>query len=477
MDITLRGRTETAGPPPPVWCLTVLHHPSPAHVGVRIAITAGDDVALGRGGDALGPRGLDDPRLSRRHARLVVDADDQLRILDDGSTNGTLVNGQQVIDQRLAAGDVVEVGNLLLLITRGPERYLITQHPLLVGGSPAMVALYGEIARVAGHATTVLVTGETGVGKELVARAIHAESGRTGPLIPIDCGAVPERGLHEELFGVAGGGPGLLARAHNGTVLLDSIGDASPALQAALLRFLDRGEVRPIAGGDVHTADVRVIATRRDHDGATLRDDFLARLARFTIRVPPLRERREDVPALIAHLARNLGADVRIHRGLMLALVRYAWPRNVRELEAVIERAWIERTGPQLELTPAIAEVIGGDLGPGAAPAWPADAFLVARDGSWFRPPRSPRVAIGHRPTLAAIARVLVEHHLTRPGQPLALADLIAAGWPSERMIDDSGANRAYVAIATLRKLGLRDALVKDDAGYALSSATGLVVV
>jgi DNA-binding NtrC family response regulator len=227
----------------------------------------------------------------------------------------------------------------------------------VVGRSPGMVEVYKTIARVAPGRSTVLVFGESGTGKELIARAIHQHSPRRKePFVAVDCGALTETLLESELFGhvrgaftgALGDKTGLLAEADGGTIFLDEVGDVSPALQAKLLRVLQEHQVRPVGGTVWRTVDVRVIAaTNRDLAaavaGGRFREDLYYRLKVVTLEVPPLRERREDIPLLVDHLvrraARECGKAVTgVSEAALALLCAYHWPGNVRELAHVLER-------------------------------------------------------------------------------------------------------------------------------------------
>ena len=186
-----------------------------------------------------------------------------------------------------------------------------------------------------------------------MARAIHAASGRSGAFVTFDCGAVAPGVMHSELFGhragafsgASGNRSGLVEAARGGTLFLDEVGDASPELQRSLLRLLEEGEYRPVGADRPRKADVRVVAaTNRDLDARVrseaFRFDLLTRLRRLGIRVPPLRDRLEDVPLLATRFASaKAGRPVTLHRQLAFALLDHSWPGNVRELDAVMERA------------------------------------------------------------------------------------------------------------------------------------------
>jgi two-component system response regulator HydG len=238
----------------------------------------------------------------------------------------------------------------------------------LVGKSVVMRELYALIERVALSSAAVLIRGESGSGKELVARALH-EVGprRERPFLAINCTALPESLLESELFGHTRGAftgatsarAGLFVEATGGTLFLDEIGDMTPALQAKLLRVVQQGEVRPVGSDESRAVDVRVIAAthqdleRRVAENA-FRQDLFYRLNVVPIIVPPLRERMEDIPLLVEHFlaaarSRNPHSPVtRFGSEIVTALTRYPWPGNVRELENLIERLVVVGTTPEL---------------------------------------------------------------------------------------------------------------------------------
>ena len=235
----------------------------------------------------------------------------------------------------------------------------------IVGSSAAMQRVYALMKRAMEAEVTVLIRGESGTGKELVAKALHFSSARCkGPFMAVNCAAVPEALIESELFGHEQGAftgatrsrVGYFERAHGGTILLDEIADMTPALQAKLLRVLQERELQRVGGTTTIPVDVKVIAaTNRDLEAAMraggFRDDLYYRLAAFTIVIPSLRERREDIPQLVNHFLtqsaeRNAEPVKRISPGAIGQLLAYDWPGNVRELSGVIERAaLIEPTG------------------------------------------------------------------------------------------------------------------------------------
>ncbi len=228
------------------------------------------------------------------------------------------------------------------------------------GKSPAMVAVYKLVARVAPTDSTVLIHGESGTGKELIARALHNNSQRsTGPFVAVDCGTLTETLLESELFGHEKGAftgaisqkKGLLELATGGTCFLDEIGDISPTLQSKLLRVLQEREIRRVGGSEAIKVDARVVAaTNKDLkklvEARQFREDLFYRLNVVTITLPSLRERHEDIPILAQYFLQKYGkADSKrvteISPSAMALLVQHDWPGNVRELEHTIERAII----------------------------------------------------------------------------------------------------------------------------------------
>jgi DNA-binding NtrC family response regulator len=230
----------------------------------------------------------------------------------------------------------------------------------IIGSSPRMQSVYRLIAQVAPTNSTVLLTGESGTGKELMARAIHYNSLRKdGPFIAVDCNSLSENLLESELFGhVKGAFTGAVANkqgmfeiANNGTLFLDEIGNISLSTQAKLLRVLQEREFKAVGDTRMQTVNIRLItATNKDLkamvSAESFRDDFYYRINIFPIQIPPLRDRRDDIPALVFHFlnvfSEELGKKVtEISEGAMSALINYAWPGNVRELENTMHRAMI----------------------------------------------------------------------------------------------------------------------------------------
>ncbi len=262
--------------------------------------------------------------------------------------------------------------------TRRPAGLASPGAALLVGSSVAMRLVREQIARCAAAPSNVLITGESGTGKELVARAIHATSPRAGrPLVPVNCGAIPDSLLESQLFGHVRGAftsavqanPGLFVAAHGGTLFLDEIAELPMPLQAKLLRVIEEKQVWAVGATRPHPVDVRIIAsTNRDLageiDAGRFRADLFYRLNVVHVTLPPLRERREDIPLLVDHCIRRLNLKLgRAFRGIepeaLDALVRHHWKGNVRELEHVLEQAMILGDGDLIALSHVAGDLAG----------------------------------------------------------------------------------------------------------------------
>ncbi|MEZ4222768.1 MAG: sigma 54-interacting transcriptional regulator [Polyangiaceae bacterium] len=300
---------------------------------------------------------LQDRTVSRRHATLDVRGD-ALHLVDQGSRNGTRVNGVIVIEAVLVGGERVQLGDTELTVSRdatgGSTRLTtVTRFGQLLGASLEMRRLYPLCERLAAADIPVVIEGETGTGKEALAESLHMMGPRaSGPFVVFDCTAVPPNLLESELFGHERGAftgatssrRGVFERAHGGTLFIDEIGELDVALQAKLLRAIERSEVHPLGSDTTLRVDTRVLAaTRRDLDrevqAGRFRDDLFHRLAVGRIELPPLRERRGDVGVLAAHFAERMSAPAgAIPSEVAARWDDYPWPGNVRELRNAVAR-------------------------------------------------------------------------------------------------------------------------------------------
>jgi transcriptional regulator with GAF, ATPase, and Fis domain len=288
---------------------------------------------------------------------------------------------------------------------RSLERDLFAQHDFagIVTRDPRMIELLRVVAQVAGADAPVLVLGETGTGKELIARALHVNSPRRGrPFITVHCSALPGTLLESELFGHVAGAftdakrdrPGRLASAHGGTLFLDEVGEIPIEAQAKLLRFLQFGEIQRLGSDRTEKVDVRIVAaTHRDlrqmAKEGRFREDLYFRLKVLDLTLPPLRERRGDVPLLADHFLRQSwrrpGERPRWTGRAERILRDYAWPGNVRELAHAVERACLLARGPELDADLLPSELAGAAAEPGADLVFPeltGEALNEARESA-----------------------------------------------------------------------------------------------
>lgn len=323
---------------------------------------------------------IHDQSASRYHAH-VESRGSQWAIKDLGSTNGTFANGMRVKGDAILVNDaILRVGDTLFKFVESGavpyQAYRIDgtryQHLSPVQRTSTGGALVGgylldqvcaSIEKVAGSLLAVVITGESGTGKELAAREIHRLSGRSGAFQAINCAAIPDSLIESELFGFRRGAftgadrdkMGLLKAADGGTLFLDEIGDMPAEVQVKLLRAIQFGEIQPLGAAGPQHVDVRVVcATHRNLQeeiaSGGFRGDLFARLNEFHIQIPPLRVRKEDIFLLSRHFMTKYGrSETHIPFAVMLALVHYDWPYNVRELESAIKRLIALSTGDELD--------------------------------------------------------------------------------------------------------------------------------
>jgi transcriptional regulator with PAS, ATPase and Fis domain len=318
---------------------------------------------------------LDDARVSRHHAVVRLHEDGSFVVSDLGSSNGTYLNGRRVLlPERMRHNDELTIGGTALRFLHPPsaagarsasrdeDTTLSGDEPTgeltVVGTGPAMEAVFRLMTKAAASSIPVLIEGETGTGKELVARAVHAVSARgRAPFVAVNCAALPEALLESQLFGHRRGAftgadrdrVGLFQAANAGSIFLDEVGEIPLGMQAKLLRVLQEGEITPLGETTPRQVDVRIIsATNRyladEVEARRFREDLFYRLSSFPITLPPLRERREDIPLLSerfvaeaahGHRKRVSGIDPEA----LECLVGHEWPGNVRQLRNELQRA------------------------------------------------------------------------------------------------------------------------------------------
>jgi DNA-binding NtrC family response regulator len=335
----------------PCWRIRVTKGPDRGRVMLvdrarsSIGALAGNDLALS------------DPAVSGHHLEVLLDGSG-CRLRDLGSRNGTFIGDCQVIEAYIAPKTRVVVGDSVLVFEGAEELVEVPASSAerfgpLLGRSLAMRELFAQLEKISKSESTVLITGETGTGKELVAEAIVAAGARaSGPVVVVDCAALPSTLIESELFGHERGAftgavesrPGAFERAEGGTVFLDEIGELPLELQPKLLRVLEQREVRRLGGQAPIPVDVRLLAAThrlldQEVNKGAFRPDLFFRLSVLTLRVPPLRERREDIPLLASTFLELLGADPKLLDAVALErLAAHSWPGNVRELRNAVER-------------------------------------------------------------------------------------------------------------------------------------------
>jgi DNA-binding NtrC family response regulator len=326
---------------------------------------------------------LTDKTVSRRHL-LASWEGDQVVLRDQGSTNGTFIQGSRFKEITIGFGAEFKLGRTVIKYL--PEEEIVDPEPIdqsafghLIGGDTKMRQLFKLMQDVAATDATVLIEGETGTGKELIAEEIHNHSHRKdGPFIVFDCGSVPRELIETMLFGHVKGSftgaitdrRGAFAEAHGGTIFLDEIGEMALDLQPSLLRVLDKKAVRKVGSNTYEKIDVRVVAaTNRDLRAEVakkaFREDLYYRLAVIRLSVPPMRERGSDIPLLIEWFIDKFSPKetMKVSPEDMNRLRRHSWPGNVRELRNTIERACLLGRGEYINLDDALHEEATPSLG------------------------------------------------------------------------------------------------------------------
>ncbi len=370
-----------------------------AQRGTEFVISS-DVIRVGKAPDNDLP--VTDETVSRVHFEIVRDAKGYL-VRDMRSTNGTFLDGAEIKEAYIRAGSIIAAGSTELKFTPFEERIEILpseQEQLgeMVGRSLAIREIFGLIERIAHTDATVMIEGETGTGKDMIARTLHALSPRKDkPFIVVDCGAVSGTLIESELFGHEKGSftgaiasrQGAFELADGGTVFLDELGELSLDLQPKLLRVLEQREFRRVGGSKTLKVDLRVVAaTRKDLRSEVakgkFREDLYFRLNVVPLVAPSLRERREDVPMLIDHFLHSLTPQgqepPRLSDSTMAALMAHDWPGNVRELRNVIERALALGSDPGNLVAPLGASVLSHSGGSGSSLPTQFDPQLSFRD-------------------------------------------------------------------------------------------------
>ncbi|AKF06501.1 sigma 54-interacting transcriptional regulator [Sandaracinus amylolyticus] len=413
---------------------------------------------------------IPEPAVSRYHA-VVERREDGCWLIDKGSTNGTIVNGARTHGARLASQDLVRVGDAVfrfadrgvlsysayrldgsVIAAMRPVRHAIRSQ--LVGGCQIDLLLE-RVEKVAKTGLACVIHGESGTGKELLARTIHDASERRGPFQAINCAALPANLIESELFGYRKGAftgatqdkHGLVRAAHLGTLFLDEIGDMPLEAQAKLLRVLQEREVLPIGATQPERVDVRVVcATHRTLEAEVaagrFRGDLLARLREFSVRIPPLRERREDLHPLVLHFLKRAGRpEATVTLPFMLGLAQYAWPYNVRELESAVKLAVALSDGHDIDVRHLPETVQHALRQPPAASRPVAQPSLSSPttqpDRARFAAAAAPSSRLG-TPTEAELREILARHrgNIAAVGRELGKERMQVHRWLKRYAID-----------------------------------------
>src|SRR5216684_2446593 len=430
----------------------VLQCDRPLNPSARYCLRDVHEVVIGRGSEREGVRvspapggktllAVPDAWVSTTHA-VIRKSEDRWIIEDASSKNGTLVNGRITRTAELQDGDLIELGQTFFLFRKSLVTWATlpalvdaaSLRPSVPGLLTLVPSLADELERVpviAPSPVSVVIRGETGTGKEVGASAIHQLSGRTGPFVAVNCASLPNTLVHSELFGYLKGAftgatedrPGLIRGSDKGTLFLDEIGDLPSAAQAMLLRVLQEGEILPVGGRRPIKVDLRLV---------------LARVSGWTLYLPPLRERREDLGILIGTLIRRhaLGRpeQVAFSCDAARALLRYHWPLNVRELEKCLMAALVlARDGP-IQPTDFPSPVQ-------AAPAPPGEGHSSeAKTEPLTQQPPPPPLSDRDRRQMEAVVKMLQKHsgNITAVAQALGKARGQVRRWIKRYRIDST---------------------------------------
>jgi DNA-binding NtrC family response regulator len=346
-DLATEVETRAEAAAPDAFRVTVLSGPDAAS---HLVIDGSSPSSVLIGTSTVCQLVLRDAKVSRRQASLDI-VDTTLRVADLGSTNGTFVNGVRIGEAFLKGGEVISVGATTIHVERqsgAPSRLTnAVSFGRMIGASVAMRRLYPLCERLAGSDITVVIEGETGTGKELLAEQLH-ENGprRGGPFVVFDCSAVAPSLVESVLFGVESpteSARGIFEAAHQGTLLIDEITELPSTLQRKLLRAIERGEVCRVGTDQWIHVDVRVVATTRrdlekEVEAGRFREDLYFRLAVGRVELPPLRRRRGDDALLADYFCKRLGPEHALPADFLRRYEGYAWPGNVRELQNTVAR-------------------------------------------------------------------------------------------------------------------------------------------
>jgi hypothetical protein len=407
--------------------LVVAVAPRPEFLGHRMLASG---LVVGRSTSAMF---RNDRQLSRRHAAFT-EFDGGLDVVDLDSRNGTWSQGRRIAKKRLAPGEYLRVGAFGFVVARAPAERQLRTDSMLVGDSHVFQRVLGELEAVAASRLPVLVWGPPGSGRSAFCSRAHALSGRARTPEWVDVRGLAPAALRTALFSA-------IERAAGGTLVLEAV-ETLP--QECL-------GIAQAARAEAERADCRLLATahREDAFGAIVSGTA------WTVRLPPLSERRDDIPQLLEHASTQVGAELNLTDKQRERLVTRSYEGHVAELFSLIERAHRVR--------PEHRDALFGVVPDEAAPDAPV---MLARDGQWLVAGGA-RADFSDSPTLAAVLRVLINGHLAGR-RFVPTADIAAEAWQGERILPRAASNRIYVAVNSLRRVGLRGIIVRGEGGYAL---------
>ncbi len=426
----------------PAWEVSILAHPDRTRVGSTVTVRAPTPLELGRACTSFGDGALDLAHISRRHATLTVDDEGRMHIADAGSRNGTFFEGERIRDSITVGPGLLAIGRTVLYVTPSTD-------------GPTWTRAAGTAEALLARGRPVLLVGESGNGKRWLAHELVGEHATSVDL------------------------------RRDGESALDAIEGAAIV---SGLQVLD-------AGGATRTH--RWLETRAEQDtplALTWRTPpalfaqpgegfsrLRSTLAPFAVELPPLREEPVRIAILACRFAARYAPQLPLEPELVIRLVGHGWPGNVRELEAVVERAAVEAgdDGPLTifaDLDAILASPPDPELISTHGETVTREPFLVASDGTWFRRPGGKTCDLQSRRVLARVLAKLLQAHREDPRTRVGVPALLKAGWPDERLLPKAGANRVYVALTTLRKMGLRELVARGDGGYGINVDVPLTI-
>ena len=473
IDSTSSSSDRLSSPRRSAWNL-VLIFGVPALRGKRWLFEA--ETEFGRANTDLWPELLEDSKLSRQHSRIGL-AEGKPFIEDLGSRNGTFVNGERIEGRvELRRQDTVLIGRNLYMVDDADPVPSQWQPKLMLGHSACMHRLFRAAKASIESRAPVLLCGESGTGKALLAEELHDASAVDGPLVHLSLASLSDEEAHAVLCGSSEPEPraGAFAKARGGSIVLERLEAASPKVLQLLADVAGTREYRAVGSASPISLGCRMIVTlgaepREAVSRYHIPPAFFTQFEPWIFQLPTLRDRPEDIPLIAGEFLEKLDPTVRMTEGFVRQLLTREWAGNVDQLLRMLERAYLEL--PTREGEEALLSELGDEpLSSVGRISLAHGVVEVARDGAWFRIGNEPRVELDHRRSLKAMLAALVSLRDESSGRAgMSWEDLFRVGWPGERVQARAGASRVYVAVSTLRKMGLGDSIQRSPRGYSLS--------